>query len=792
MASAPKDDLLDLIFSAPINLPEVKGTSTANTNASVADAQHNDDICSNEEDKSGYKEAEIATRTEEHIANIEESDKLSHKKVEGVFETSSAHFSTNEVDEQHHVIRGSVVESSDLQDDISKGSEHSDAEEIPQVHQRHFEQDEVESGPEDNEVDYEKNERAAAPMQINADMDVTYGRSHKEEYIEEDVQINDTRNDYEAESLKEEEREEPQEVVQPQYEEKADAFLDYDREQMRKGPESIEEPSFKVDTDVSEVDEGPERRDEEYLQTEAEGYAAITPKSRASTNASVDRMHYVESPIEEQQQDQQFYNDNVFMRKRDEYPETGQDVSERMSRRSSRSSYRAISVKRDSIASTQHGTFEPNPAFSIADEVSSAPGVRNLKSLFEKADIPDDDKPQRNAHPPVIDYMNEEDYRQQYKPKEEQVSETVAVEPVQHVEAPTNEEVKQIRENAMVDEAEQKPVSELLSIFGERRTAQSVQTLQKSSGKEQKGKAIAEPPAASAAPMAITTSAEAITRPEKLVQPPQSQKSSTTQSSPLSPPQRVYLPPRPLTVKTSNSSSVRAVTNVRQFVKLWGQAPYTPGDPHPFSPVPAEMPITRERHVIKVAEQEVTKHSMKPIATSPTNTSNEKVNIVEKNEYHAEESKVDEVPNDKQTEVKSNTPDVIYSQNYTVEEVMIDDVPVSQRRKIFEQMESAPKAPIARRRSSKALKSEPKVEQKVAQVKADEREEPVLQESIAAEVEQPPHEKVEHISRNEIEKATEEIANFITHLTPVAERRKYFENNAESIKKEFAITSRAN
>lgn len=28
-------------------------------------------------------------------------------------------------------------------------------------------------------------------MQINADMDVTYGRSHKEEYIEEDVQIND-------------------------------------------------------------------------------------------------------------------------------------------------------------------------------------------------------------------------------------------------------------------------------------------------------------------------------------------------------------------------------------------------------------------------------------------------------------------------------------------------------------------------------------------------------------------------------------------------------------------------
>lgn len=53
---------------------------------------------------------------------------------------------------------------------------------------------------------------------------------------------------------------------------------------MRKGPESIEEPSFKVDTDVSEVDEGPERRDEEYLQTEAEGYAAITPKSRASTN----------------------------------------------------------------------------------------------------------------------------------------------------------------------------------------------------------------------------------------------------------------------------------------------------------------------------------------------------------------------------------------------------------------------------------------------------------------------------------------------------------------------------
>lgn len=63
------------------------------------------------------------------------------------------------------------------------------------------------------------------------------------------------------------------------------------------------------------------------------------------------------------------------------------------------------------------GTFEPNPAFSIADEVSSAPGVRNLKSLFEKADIPDDDKPQRNAHPPVIDYMNEEDYRQQYKVK---------------------------------------------------------------------------------------------------------------------------------------------------------------------------------------------------------------------------------------------------------------------------------------------------------------------------------------------------------------------------------------
>lgn len=34
-----------------------------------------------------------------------------------------------------------------------------------------------------------------------------------------------------------------------------------------------------------------------------------------------------------------------------------------------------------------------------------------------------------------------------FQPKEEQVSETVAVEPVQHVEAPTNEEVKQIREN---------------------------------------------------------------------------------------------------------------------------------------------------------------------------------------------------------------------------------------------------------------------------------------------------------------------------------------------------------
>uniref|UniRef100_A0A915BAC0 Uncharacterized protein n=1 Tax=Parascaris univalens TaxID=6257 RepID=A0A915BAC0_PARUN len=773
MASAPKDDLLDLIFSAPINLPEVKGANAAKTSVSVADAQHSDDNYSNEEDKSVYKDTEIVTRNEEYITNIE-SDRLSHNKVEGVFETSSAHFSTNEVDEQHYMIRGSVVESTDFHDDINKSSEHSDAEEIPQ-----------------------KDEQVVAPMRINADINVTYGRSHKEEYIEEDVHINDARNGYEVEMLKEEEREEAEEI-QPEYEEKADAFLDYDREQMRKGPESIEEPSFKVDTDASEIDDVPDDRDEEYLQTEAEGYAAVAPKSHTSTNASVNRMHYVESPAEEQQQDQQFYGDNVFMRKREEYPDVGKDVSERISRRSSRSSYTAISVKRDSTASTQHGTFEPNPAFSIADEVSSAPGVRSLKSIFEKADIPDDDKHQRGAHPPVIDYMNEEDYRHQYEPKEEQVGGTAAIEPVQRVEAPVrrmdasaNKEIKQIRENEMVDEAEQKPVSELLSIFGGRRTAQNVIILQKSTEKEQKSKAVAAPPVRSDAPMALTTSAEAITRPGKLVQPPQSQRSLTTQSSPMSPPQRVYLPPRPLTVKASNSSSVRAVANVRQFVKLWGQAPYTPGDPHPFSPIPAEMSIAHERHVIKMGEQEGRKHSVKLIETGPTNISNEKINIVVKNDHHAEESKVDEAPNDKQIEVRSNTPDVIYSQNYAVEEVMIDDVPVSQRRKIFEQNESAWKAPIARRRSSKALKSKPKVEQEVAHV-TYEREVPILQESVVAEVEQLLHENAEHIPRNEIEVAVEEIANSITHLTPVAERRKYFENNAESSKREFAIPSRAN
>uniref|UniRef100_A0A914S3T6 Uncharacterized protein n=1 Tax=Parascaris equorum TaxID=6256 RepID=A0A914S3T6_PAREQ len=335
------------------------------------------------------------------------------------------------------MIRGSVVESTDFHDDINKSSEHSDAEEIPQtskdadgviidqVHQQYFTQDEVESGPED-EIDNKKDEQVVAPMRINADINVTYGRSHKEEYIEEDVHINDARNGYEVEMLKEEEREEAEEI-QPEYEEKADAFLDYDREQMRKGPESIEEPSFKVDTDASEIDDVPDDRDEEYLQTEAEGYAAVAPKSHTSTNASVNRMHYVESPAEEQQQDQQFYGDNVFMRKREEYP-----------------------------------------------------------------------------------------------PKEEQVGGTAAIEPVQRVEAPVrrmdasaNKEIKQIRENEMVDEAEQKPVSELLSIFGGRRTAQNVIILQKSTEKEQKSKAVAAPPVRSDAPMALTTSAEAITRPGK-------------------------------------------------------------------------------------------------------------------------------------------------------------------------------------------------------------------------------------------------------------------------------------
>ncbi|VDM40183.1 unnamed protein product [Toxocara canis] len=682
-------------------------------------------------------------------------------------------------------------------------------EESTEAYQQHIEHNEVENGPEEVVDDYERNVETAVARQRMLGTDSVSEHDRKEEYIEEDVHINGehlrARDDDEMDSLRREEEEQGPAIQQH----RAEDFLDYDQAQMRRGTESIEEPDFRVETEMSESGEERQRRDEEYEQIEQQEYVAVAasvPKSRTSTNVSEDHMHYMastESPSEIQQ-DEGFYNANVFMKKRDEYPEIDEG---KLSRRSSRSSsYRAISVKRDSIASTQHGTFEPNPAFSIAGEVSGAPGVRSLKSLFEKGDADDAQAPVLDSHPPVIDYMSEEDYRQHEKPKEQPAVE-VYTEPIHHVEEPVNQERRQSVASAVVKEEEQRPVSELLSVFGGRRMAQGAQFVQKFRGKEEKTEARAEPQPVAAAARSGTAPAlaKAEEHPEKTQQshiPAPALNAPSAPSSQLSPPRRVYLPPRAAAAPVDNFHSVRVVKNVRQFVKLWGQAPYSPGDPHPLSPVPADIPILHDKHTIRVVEKVETKHPVKVAAAMPSNESNEQFPLLEwipdiykiifhygqvsvvKKENHAGENLVTETAPVEQE--GPQTHDVVYSENYTVDEVMIDDVPVSQRRKMFEAAQTAPKAPIARRRSSKT-QERARMMAKVA----------VSQDKYAAKESKPAddnefaQENIESISRDEIEKGTEEIADFITHLTPVSERRKCFESNAEPVKRNFTMPSRA-
>ncbi|KHN81506.1 hypothetical protein Tcan_18022 [Toxocara canis] len=860
MATQQKDDLLDLIFSAPINLPEVKGSTVQTTDVAESnvrsetddndDARLNEGIHANEHSETvetvvetdvrddklqqpaeytlpkGGENGEVEENVSEHVTynsepSQEQMTESYNNESSEVQRTSS--YSYNESSQVQRTGSYSYNESSQVQMtatymeeeepafDINKAEERSikaeersieaeersiEAEERPYVeesteaYQQHIEHNEVENGPEEVVDDYERNVETAVARQRMLGTDSVSEHDRKEEYIEEDVHINGehlrARDDDEMDSLRREEEEQGPAIQQH----RAEDFLDYDQAQMRRGTESIEEPDFRVETEMSESGEERQRRDEEYEQIEQQEYVAVAasvPKSRTSTNVSEDHMHYMastESPSEIQQ-DEGFYNANVFMKKRDEYPEIDEG---KLSRRSSRSSsYRAISVKRDSIASTQHGTFEPNPAFSIAGEVSGAPGVRSLKSLFEKGDADDAQAPVLDSHPPVIDYMSEEDYRQHEKPKEQPAVE-VYTEPIHHVEEPVNQERRQSVASAVVKEEEQRPVSELLSVFGGRRMAQGAQFVQKFRGKEEKTEARAEPQPVAAAARSGTAPAlaKAEEHPEKTQQshiPAPALNAPSAPSSQLSPPRRVYLPPRAAAAPVDNFHSVRVVKNVRQFVKLWGQAPYSPGDPHPLSPVPADIPILHDKHTIRVVEKVETKHPVKVAAAMPSNESNEQVSVVKK-ENHAGENLVTETAPVEQE--GPQTHDVVYSENYTVDEVMIDDVPVSQRRKMFEAAQTAPKAPIARRRSSKT-QERARMMAKVA----------VSQDKYAAKESKPAddnefaQENIESISRDEIEKGTEEIADFITHLTPVSERRKCFESNAEPVKRNFTMPSRA-
>ncbi|VDK44076.1 unnamed protein product [Anisakis simplex] len=557
---AANDDLMDLIFSAPISLPEVKGRSTSKQ----------DETAEGKGSEHSEKEGSVRKSEEGSDANLQDADEYEHLKEMQMMSTEA---------DEHTASESEKAEEEQM--------EHRYTDELSNSEEESVTKDEVKT---DDALD-------------------DYGQ---EKYIEEDVHIGDGQ-----EEVNEDE-------TQPHT---AENFWEYEKSQVRRGTEAIEEPDFKIDIEETENEE------------ENEG---------ASKN---EQEHYEHEEFE----------DAVF-------------------------------------AGTKPRTFEPNKESSLKGEVSGAPGVRNLKSVFEKEDTKGAKLPSSRRHPPVIDYMNEQDYRQQEKKKQEAVKPVVMKR--QEVREPiSTKEAKPVEERAVVEEESQRSVNELLSVFTPPRGRISAETRK---GKEKTWlKATKSGPEVQIVAVEAKGTAKEVGRPEQL---PNEHVSSTTQEAPstesstLSPPQRVYVPPKPAADKFQ---SIRVVKNVRQFVKLWGQAPYHPGDPHPLSPVPTQAP--HEKQIIKVVEHVSAKDS--------------------KNEQHAEQK---------------HQPEIVYSGDDTAEEVI--DVPVSQRRMIFE---TATKAPLARRRSSKKSSQ---VERRAPQVKNEKKETNEVDESVQGNAEPVSRDAIKQVS----------------------------------------------
>ncbi|VDD85105.1 unnamed protein product [Enterobius vermicularis] len=620
--SLEQHDLLDEVFGAEIHLPEVKGKAITQTEKSDEDESQS----SEDEDERRKNVRGEDEELEKESSKGESRESLKSESSSEVEDSSRHDESDVEKDEEEGEYDEEKTKKTDK---IAPSRNPENEQSFVEMEQKQLDTNEQKSS--------EDEEEPSQYVEEDVDMDQVFGASSSQT-VGSRVQYNF---EAEAESPFQMEETEP-----PKQEQKAEAFLDYDRKRAEEVmEETISEPNFDIEVASSDYDHDMENFDQQAGLQSSGVHTSETEKSEGTDTGEQKQVLFSELPMDsenrwnqEERQEPDFYDNNV------PEAEESEDKSE------------AHIKFKDSHVSVPIDTFD----HSSADKaISAAPGVRNLKSIFEsKKSSP---SPPKTEHPPVrYDDLYAEEERLESRPsyiQSERREEQNVGQKVEYVES-----VKEQRFVPNVEVEEQKPVGELLNMFGGRKKPSP----RKEVAKQLKNQVPYSKAAVTPAARSYTSSeapekgsvpkcrVHSLLEPSKLETSPNQGDNSAARKSPLK--------KSPIFTSKDQFQSLRVVKNVRQFVKIWGNA-YSPDGPHPMSPVDRDKELD---YMIQEKPHQDNSHSV------PKGEKQERSQNYSE-ELHSPAAKTEET-------VGNHT----VSSRDKVKEESIENLPVSQRRMMWE------------------------------------------------------------------------------------------------------------
>uniref|UniRef100_A0A0N5A7L7 Cardiomyopathy-associated protein 5 n=1 Tax=Syphacia muris TaxID=451379 RepID=A0A0N5A7L7_9BILA len=751
---AENDDLLDQIFGAEIHLPEVK------TTGKFADGEVTKTVKVTEESHyektNGFSSTHEEKIIEQHEVFHHESSHQEFKEVHEVEAHTESKIEGHDTEEEDKTEEHLAVEDEHIMPNIaeesSRYSSDSETETSETIVKEHAEGEDKDEEEHAYEVVKPRQKDKLAPLrspiqdQLIAEMREKQNGQEKEDYyeqiVEEDVPLGDDTNQSYEDSKEN----------GAKLEEKAESFLEYDKiKRAEVMEEKISEPNFDIDMKSEDYDHELAKFDERAGLESTGSHMAESVQNLRDDDADKKSIQFSDLPMDSENKEihwehtdginnSMFYNDNIVLKRSEKFSMHRERES---SDAAASEGYQNSEADKHVVYSTVAESKETiNNNQDLDEEALSGPGVQNLRSLFESGSK---NTQKKTGHPPqkVHEVYGHFDTIEPQQPKEVPQQKTTPVPEPHHEEHHDKEPVRETFVPS-VEHEEQKPVNELLNMFGGRKQPTPKKEVPK-------------------------TVVHKVDRPINRVPAIRSRASSVSsekdkaveQTGKAALPSLKHKMRSPIFTSKDQFQSVRVVKNVRQFVKIWGRAPYTPDSPHPMSPVYTSYDtdyLSQEKpHVLKP-----TASRRSSVANLTNIFSGQHENAQSRATEHVEDVEP-EMPAKTQQEIESEakveTAPHIISAMDKIEDVQIDDIPVSERRKMFEKN-------VPKRKDSQADKHHYGGRQ-VAQVKAVVREEPV------EEVLKPEKEQTSIVE--EITNDTEEMKDYITNLIPVSQRRKMFE-----------------